>query len=113
MDARWIPAEEAIEIAGRRIESGMIYVGTHLPAIQSWVGEDPALIDPTAKVSTDTAEIAAAAAGYWPSYSTVSPTFRAKYLRWLAGGRKAPGVDIGCVFLFFYGLERRVLIDAE
>lgn len=113
VDARWVPAEEAIEIAGHRIEGGMIYVGTHLPAIQSWVGDEPALIDPTARVSTDAAEIAAAAAGYWPSYSTVSPTFRAKYLRWLAGGRKAPGIDIGCVFLFFYGLERRVLIDAE
>lgn len=113
VDARWIPKEEVVEIAGHRIEGGMFYVGTNLPAVESWVGEEPALIDPTARISTSTAEIAAAAAGYWPSYSTVSPAFRAKYLRWLAGGRRAPGVDIGCVFLFFYGLERRVLIDSE
>ncbi len=50
--------------------------------------------------------------GYWPSYSTIPPSSRGAYLRWLAGGR-AGGAYIGYVFLFFYGIERRVILDAQ
>lgn len=32
-------------------------------------------------------------------------------LNWLAGGKKHPEADIGYVFLYFYGLERRAVID--
>ncbi|EPV8674822.1 TerB N-terminal domain-containing protein, partial [Pseudomonas aeruginosa] len=35
------------------------------------------------------------------------------YLQWLSSGRKAPHANIGYVFLFFYGLERRVFVDAK
>jgi uncharacterized tellurite resistance protein B-like protein len=38
---------------------------------------------------------------------------RRAYLNWLAGGRQDPEVDIGFVFLFFYGLERRAIVDAS
>lgn len=51
--------------------------------------------------------------GYWPSYSEIPPACRTAYLHWLAGGRSAPQAYIGYVFLFFYGLERRVLVDAQ
>ncbi|HEK0192509.1 TPA: TerB N-terminal domain-containing protein, partial [Pseudomonas aeruginosa] len=34
-------------------------------------------------------------------------------LQWLSSGRKAPHANIGYVFLFFYGLERRVFVDAK
>ena len=50
---------------------------------------------------------------YWPSYSEITPAARRAYLNWLADGRKAPDCDIGYVFLFFYGLERRVLVDGR
>lgn len=50
---------------------------------------------------------------YWPSYSAISGAARRSYLSWLADGRGHPEADIGYVFLFFYGLERRVLIDAQ
>ena len=49
--------------------------------------------------------------GYWPSYSEIPPSCRAAYLMWLADGRKDPKASIGYVFLYFYGLERRVLHD--
>jgi TerB N-terminal domain len=49
--------------------------------------------------------------GYWPSYSEISSGARRAYLNWLAGGRRDPEADIGFVFLFFYGLERRAIID--
>ncbi len=50
--------------------------------------------------------------GYWPSYDQIPASCRAAYLSWLANGRQG-GAYIGYVFLFFYGLERRALIDAQ
>ncbi len=50
---------------------------------------------------------------YWPSYSEISPSARRAYLNWLASGRSHPEADIGYVFLFFYGIERRALVDAN
>ena len=49
--------------------------------------------------------------GYWPSYDEITPNARASYLSWLVGGRRDPDAAIGYVFLFLYGLERRVLVD--
>ena len=51
--------------------------------------------------------------GYWPSYSSIPPDCRAAYLHWLLDGRRAPGAYIGYVFLYFYGLERRLLVDSQ
>ena len=45
--------------------------------------------------------------------ASISPDQRANYLRWLAGGRTAPLDDIGYAFLFFYGLERRLLVEQQ
>src|SRR3546814_12035174 len=50
--------------------------------------------------------------GYWPSYAEASPEERRAYLNWLSEGRSHPDCDIGYVFLFFYGLERRVIADS-
>lgn len=110
---RWVPPGEAVTVGGYVLPDGMVYVGQKLAALSEWRGTEPALIHPGLALSSDPAAIAQATAGYWPSYSDVSPAFRAKHLRWLAGGRRDPGIDVGCVFLFFYGLERRVLVDLE
>ncbi|WP_372718038.1 TerB N-terminal domain-containing protein [Novipirellula sp.] len=48
---------------------------------------------------------------YWPSYYDCSAIQRGDYLNWLQSGRKDPNVEFGFVFIYFYGLERRVLID--
>ncbi len=50
---------------------------------------------------------------YWPSYSDMSPRARAAYLAWLAGGRNNPRVYIGYVFVYFYGLERRLVTETS
>jgi hypothetical protein len=49
--------------------------------------------------------------GYYPQYKRMTPEQRAYYLLWLSTGRKAPLNDIGYAFVFFYGLERRALVD--
>ncbi|MDT8445812.1 MAG: TerB N-terminal domain-containing protein [bacterium] len=51
--------------------------------------------------------------GYWPQYGEMSPAQRACYLEWLAGGRQDASIDIGYVFVYFYGLERRLLVDGK
>lgn len=50
---------------------------------------------------------------YWPSYRGCTPAQRHRYLSWLDSGRSDPNTELGYVFIFFYGLERRVLIDRE
>ena len=51
--------------------------------------------------------------GYYPTYAKISPNQRANYLRWLSSGRVDPLSDIGYAFLFFYGLERRLLLERQ
>lgn len=48
---------------------------------------------------------------YWPNYYDCSPAQRAHYLNWLLSGRSDPDTELGYVFIYFYGLERRVLVD--
>src|SRR3546814_5554986 len=88
----------------------MLYVGTSLAAENG--RDDPCLIDPSKSIARD-GNYAERHMDYWPSYSDISATARRAYLSWLAEGRNAAGADIGYVFLFFYGLERRVLVDAD
>ena len=49
--------------------------------------------------------------GYWPNYKECSSTTRAIYLDFLANGAQDSGINIGYVFLYYYGLERRLLVD--
>ncbi|MFT7641567.1 MAG: hypothetical protein ACI9G1_003318, partial [Pirellulaceae bacterium] len=48
---------------------------------------------------------------YWPNYYDCSPAQRARYLDWLLSGKSDPSTELGYVFIYFYGLERRVLVD--
>jgi len=106
----WIPAEEAVEVGGVSIPGGLVYVGTSLPTPTG--GNDPCLIDPSKSVASN-GDYTERQMGYWPSYSDISPSARRAYLNWLASGRQDPEADVGYVFIFFYGLERRAILDAE
>jgi uncharacterized tellurite resistance protein B-like protein len=91
----------------------MIYVGSGLRPVSGFGGFEPALIDPSLQVESRSPDRACEKMSYWPSYGSIAPESRAAYLEWLAGGRCDPEVGIGHVFLFFYGLERRALYDAQ
>lgn len=108
--AKWIASGQSIDVAGITIPGGMIYVGTSLKIPFS--GNDPCLIDPSKSVSAQ-GDYTERQTNYWPSYSEVSASARRAYLNWLADGRRDPEADMGYVFLFFYGLERRAIIDAS
>jgi tellurite resistance protein len=109
--AHWIPKGHSVQVGNWVIKAGMLYVGSDLRAPNGQI--DPALIEPRARTSQTAGHYSQRQTDYWPSYSTISPEARATYLSWLSSGRDDPTADIGYVFLYFYGLERRALIDAR
>lgn len=88
----------------------MVYVGSGArSADQSQV--EPCLIDPRFPVNWKRPDWAGSTMGYWPSYDRLDKRARAAYLIWLINGRRDESAYIGYVFLFLYGLERRLLVD--
>jgi len=105
----WIPADRAVEVGDRQIRGGLFYMGDGLRgADKSYIGE-PALIDPSLAVGTG----GVTDPGYWPAYETLSPAHRGAYLSWLAGPRLRREADQTQLFIYFYGLERRLLADPK
>jgi len=111
-DSVWVPQGRSVEVAGYTVPCGLIYVGRGLCNVQGWSVE-PALIDPSLPVDKDSSVFLNTQLAYWPTYGQISPASRNAYLQWLAGGCKDPAANIGYVFLYFYGLERRAVADAE
>lgn len=107
----WYAHGQSVIHAGLLIEDGMIYTSQRTLA---WPGEPSAII-----TSLSVGRIAAHPLenfGYYPSYDRISEGQRRCYLEWLCAGRR--DVDpaqrsLGYVFIFFYGLERRVLLDRD
>jgi tellurite resistance protein len=107
----WYSPKQCLIHAGFLIDSGMVYASDRALA---WPGEPSAIITslPVAAVSAHPL----VDFGYYPSYDRISAEQRRCYLEWLSAGR----VDIdpakrslGYVFIFFYGLERRILLDGD
>jgi uncharacterized tellurite resistance protein B-like protein len=106
-DQFWtVPNLDGEEIAAH------VYLGSGLGAA-SGSGIEPALIDASLPRDRSVRDCTERRLSYWPSYSTADPQARAAYLNWLKGGLKDPAADMGYVFLYFYGLERRSLHDAR
>ncbi|WP_152950513.1 MULTISPECIES: TerB N-terminal domain-containing protein [unclassified Brevundimonas] len=104
----WIAAGDGLQIGPVRVPGGMIYAG-HAGASAEWLNER-SLVDPSLQVSLSGTDPLGSSLPYWPSYRDLTSNARRSYLDWLAAGRVDP-VGVGYVFLFFYGLERRLFID--
>jgi hypothetical protein len=50
---------------------------------------------------------------YWPYLSNTDSAQVANYIKWLATGKNDPDIELGYVFIYFYGLERRALLDRK
>jgi hypothetical protein len=105
----WIPIGREVTVGGIAIPGG-VYVGSELHR-QDGLGGENCLIDPSLSISPIQADFSGAHMPYWPSYGLINPACRTAYLRWLAGDRSDPAAYIGYVFLYFYGLERRLMLD--
>ena len=109
-DRRWIEPGHVVTIAGHEIPGGMLYVGQKLMSQDGETTEN-CLIDPALPVAAKRGDSAGQFMDYWPTYETMNPSSRLAYLRWLANGRSESDAYIGYVFLFFYGLERRLVLE--
>lgn len=93
------------------IEGGMVYTADRALA---WPGEPSAIIIslPVGRTAADPLTDL----GYYPSYDRISAEQRRCYLEWLSAGRKDADParrSLGYIFVFFYGLERRILLDRD
>lgn len=113
-DARWVGYGETATVQGMLIQ-GPFYLGNALAADPEgeWSAEikAPCLVVPSLKVAPHRSGAEFPDMGYWPSYSDVGPECRFAFLRWMSLGRPGCGVNIGYVFLYYYGLERRLIVD--
>ena len=105
----WIPKDGSAYVAGREI-GGMVYVGRG-PGTGFRSDTDNAFINPSEKIARRGGDYEGQGMHYWPNYSTIDPRSRATYLDWLSSGRSDTRYNVGYVFLYFYGLERRVFVD--
>jgi len=106
---KWVSPGTPVEIAGRTIP-GMVYV-SDVPL--GWGCEPSAICRSlaVAKTATSMEDLP-----YFPNYESINPNQRATYLDWLARGRRDEDptlIPTGYLFLFFYGIERRVLWDGD
>ena len=112
--ARWVPPGEAAQVGTKTIPGGMIYVGGFMPADLTGGPAAsvpaPCLVNPALEVARrfDPSRMGLS---YYPSYSDITPDARLGYLAWLAGPRDDRNAPMGFVFLYYYGLERRLLAD--
>lgn len=112
----WIPPGQTVEVWGRVLPGGMLYVGPGGPdglARANGKGPEPALIDTVLPVDEDNPSPVFRWSPDVKGYFSVGARIKAHYLAWLEGGRQDPEVSTGSLMLFLFGLERRVLFDAR
>lgn len=108
---KWILPGETVKVGNKSINGGYFYSGGYLKNLDGY-GTEASLVDPSLKLNNTSPDYRGDDMGYWPTYNQISPQSRAAYIEWLASDRKDPEAYIGYVFLYFYGLERRILVDA-
>ncbi len=110
--AKWIEPGERVKVGKFEIQGGYFYFGGQLNGMAGFYGEDDAsLVNPALGIDSISPDYAGDQMDYWPLYSLISPQSRAAYIEWLASDRNDPETYIGYVFLYFYGIERRLLVD--
>jgi hypothetical protein len=110
--AKWHERGQSVTVQDYNIPGGLIYVGETLLDAHGYEN-DACLVNPKLKVSAAEPWQNGDEMGYWPQYASIPAKCRGAYLKWLADGRSEPEAYIGYVFLFFYGLERRLFVDGQ
>lgn len=112
VNTEWLASGMSTTVGSISIPGGLIYVGGFLPKSGARHENENCLINPKLSVGRN-GDPSGVTMGYWPSYSNISPESRRSYLEWLAGPRSDPNTYIGYVFLYFYGLERRLMLETD
>lgn len=107
----WVPPGMRVKAHHYSLPDGLVYLCGNA-AHNRLERVEPSLIDESLPIGRED-DFTMRHLPYYPAYADASPTARAAYLNWLAVGRRHPKADLGYAYLFFYGLERRVIIDAR
>ncbi|HXZ08080.1 MAG TPA: TerB N-terminal domain-containing protein [Paraburkholderia sp.] len=107
--ARWIAPGEVVQIDDISLSEGYFYLGAVRRSGPDSI--DACVVDTRASVSRYAANPSAGLGSDALSYGALSGEQRRTYLEWLAGDRKKSDIKTGYLFLYLYGLERRVLMD--
>ena len=107
----WYAPGQCLIHEGFVIDRGMFFASDRALA---WPGEPSAIITslPVGPVSAHPL----VDFGYYPSYDRISAEQRRCYLEWLSAGRTDADPaqrSLGYLFIFFYGLERRIILDGD
>ena len=102
----WAGFGKSITVQGYTIENPLTYWSDGVSSPQEASCIDRNL--PVEKTGIDSHTLP-----YYPRYSDLTPSQRGKYLSWLSRGRNDDLDEIGYAFIYFYGLERRGIIEKE
>ena len=108
----WVPPGLPVTIQGYRLPDGMVFLGASQET-DFWGPPKPhelVCIDPSLSVVRPLTGPSAQDRPPWVSYARLTPQDRARYLNWLAHGRREPKAPLGLVRRFLAGLERRLLV---
>ncbi len=111
MSLQWYPPGQTVLFEDLTLLGGMFY---STPLALDRTGEPSAIVT-TAKVSKYS-DAPSWDVGYYPAYENLLPSQRRTYLEWLAAGRRDQRPEeraLGYLFLYFYGLERRIILDKD
>jgi len=106
----WKKPNESIQIDIYKITKGFFYYGGQLNALNEYQTES-SLVDDTLPIENALITYQDDSLSYWAKYSKLSAKGRGAYLTWLSSERNNPDTPIGYIFIYFYGIERRLLID--
>ena len=109
-NAKWISPNEEITIGKKTVANGLFYFGGVLKD-EKYGGTESSLVDDWLSIKDKPYTFTDYTLGYWPSFQSLSSNCRGAYIDWLASDRDMPDVPIGYLFIYFYGLERRILND--
>ncbi|WP_344019666.1 TerB N-terminal domain-containing protein [Pseudonocardia kongjuensis] len=99
----WCPPGRVVTVAGITIRCGAFWFGP---------GDEPSTVDPYLPVDRGFPDWDAATVTDL-RYDRLSPSARAAYLVWLASGRRVPEAPAVWAELYLWGLERRMIADAD
>lgn len=112
IQGKWIKEGEIVTFNNQDLKGGFFYFGNELESLDRYFIES-SLVNPDLTVNFSSPDNKGTFMGYWPNYSTICPESRAAYINWLKSDRSNPNTYISYIFLYFYGIERRLIVDSK
>lgn len=94
-----------VNLFGYELTSPLIYVSDSKSTYLAFLISTKDTLNFT---GTDSREL-----GYWPNYSNLNSIQKGKFIKWLATGKNDPNIDLGYVYIYYYGLEYRALVEKQ